>query len=122
MKGRRGNTSLVITFDQALDPSSAINAANYQVSLPGRAPIVRHGHQTAARPARSLAISKLAYDPAKNQVTVTLHARLHQSEAIELQIKGTSGGVADAAGTPLNSPDKLKPGEDYLAALEIATR
>ena len=35
MKGRRGITSLVITFDGALSPATAQDAANYQVSLPG---------------------------------------------------------------------------------------
>ncbi len=121
-KGRQGIKTLVITFDQPLDPTSAINSANYQVSVPGRALAGRHGHQTAARPARSLAISRVAYNPAKNQVTVTLHTKLHQREAIELQIKGTAGGLADAGGTSLNSPDKLKPGKDFIAALEVVAR
>ncbi len=35
LKSRRDKTSLVITFNQALDPASAQNASNYQVSLPG---------------------------------------------------------------------------------------
>ena len=122
MKGRHGIKSLIITFDQALDPSSATNAANYQVSVPGRVLSGRHGHQTAARPARSLAIGKVAYNPAKNRVTVTLHTKLHQREAIELQIKGTAGGLAGTQGSALNSSDKLKQGTDYITALAVVAR
>ena len=121
-KGRHGIKSLVITFDQAVDPSAALSVAHYQVSVPGRAPIARHGHPTATRPARPLDISNVAYNSAKNQVTVTLRARLHQREAIELQIKGTAGGLAGTQGSALNSPDMLKAGNDYIAALEVLAR
>jgi hypothetical protein len=64
----------------------------------------------------------VAYNPAKNQVTVTLHAKLHQREAIELQIKGTAGGLAGTQGSALNSADRLKQGKDYITALEVIAR
>jgi hypothetical protein len=41
---------------------------------------------------------------------------------IQLQIKGTTGGVVDTQGSSLNSPDKLKQGKNYLAALDLITR
>ena len=40
----------------------------------------------------------------------------------QLQIKGTSGGVASTAGIPLNSPGGTKPGQDYLTTLALAAR
>ena len=64
MKGRRGITSLVITFNGALDPATAQDAANYQVSLPGRTMHASHGHRSTARPSRSVGITAAAYDPA----------------------------------------------------------
>jgi len=122
LKGRLGITSLVITFNQALDPTSAVNAANYGVSLPGRTLHIRRGHLTATRAGRSVNIRSVAYDPATHQVTLILHTRLRRGGAYQLQIKGTAGGVADTQGTLLNSPDKLKPGKDYLAALDLIAR
>ncbi len=91
---RHGKTSLIITFNQALDPASAISSANYHVTIPGSAAVIRHGHRTAARPSRPLSISKVAYDAATKEVTLSLRKPLHGKEAIELQITGTAGGVA----------------------------
>jgi len=122
VQARHGKTSVVITFNQALDPASAISSANYQVSIPGSAAVVRHGHRTAARPARSLAISKVAYDAATKEVTLTVHKKLHGKQGIALDITGTAGGVAGAQGTALNSPDTLKPGHNYTTALEVNVR
>jgi hypothetical protein len=122
LKGRRGVSSLVITFDRALDPTSAQNLANYQVSLPGRTLHIFQRHQTATRPGRPLAISAAAYDPASHQVTLTLHTRLRQRQAYQLRVKGTAGGVIDTSGTPLNSPNPLKPGQDDLTAVDLVAR
>jgi hypothetical protein len=122
LKGRRGITGLVITFNQALDPGSAQSVANYQVSLPGRMVHLLRGHRAAARPGRSVGITAAAYDPAKYQVTLTLHTRLRPGKAFELQIKGSSGSVANTQGTALNSPNALKPGQDYLATLDLVAR
>ena len=122
MKGRQGITELVITFNRALDPATAQNTANYQVSLPGRTVRLAGGHRTAARPGRSIAVKAAAYDPASHQVTLTLRTKLHPQKTTQLEINGTSGGVASTDGVPLNSPNKTKPGQDYLATLDLAAR
>ncbi len=122
VKGRHGINTLVITFNQALDPTSASSAANYQVSIPGSAAVIRHGHRTAARPARSLAVTKVAYDLATKEVTLTLRKKLTQGQAIALQITGTPGGVVGTQGTALNSPGTLKPGSDYTTSLKVTAR
>jgi hypothetical protein len=122
VKGRHGINTLVITFNQALDPASAISSANYQVSIPGSAAVIRHGHRTAARPARSLAVTKVAYDLATKEVTLTLRKKLTQGQAIALQITGTPGGVVGTQGTALNSPGTLKPGSDYTTSLKVTAR
>jgi hypothetical protein len=122
LKGRRGITEVVITFNQALDPGSAQNAANYQVSFPGRMARILRGHRAAARPGRTVGIATAAYNAAQHQVVLTLRTRLRPRTAFELQIKGSSGGVANPQGTALNSPNTLKPGQDYLATLDLVAR
>jgi hypothetical protein len=121
VKGRGGITKLVVTFDQALDPASAVNVANYGVSVPGRSGRMLGRHRTAIGSRRSIRVLAAIYDAAEHQVTLTLHTKLHQRQAIQLQINGTSGGVADTQGISLNSPDKLKPGKDYVGALDLNT-
>ena len=92
VKGRRGVTELVITFNRALDPATAQNTANYQVSLPGRTVRLAGGHRTAARPGRSIAVTAAAYDAATHQVTLALRTSLHPQKTTQLEIDGTSGG------------------------------
>jgi Tol biopolymer transport system component len=116
-KPRHGSTSLVITFNQALTPSSALDAANYAVSLPGRTIHGRRGHITATRPGRALAIAKVAYDSATHQVTLTVRKQLAAHSGYQLQINGSSGGISNTSGTALNSPGTLMPGKDYVGAL-----
>jgi Tol biopolymer transport system component len=122
LKRRGDKTSLAITFNQALDPGSAQNATNYQVSFPGSAPHVLHRHQTAIRPRRIVDITAASYDSATHEVTLTLGTKLRKGQAYQLQINGAAGGLIDTEGTPLNSPGILKPGEDYLAALDLIAR
>jgi hypothetical protein len=116
-KPRRGTTSLVITFDQALDPASALNAENYKVSLPGRKVHGRAGHEATTRPGRALSISKVAYNGATHQVTLTVHERLTAHNGYQLQIKGSSGGLMNTSGVALNSTAGLLPGKSSLVAL-----
>ena len=122
LKSLRDKTSLVITFDQALDPASAQNSSNYQLSLPGRTVHGLHRHQTATGPRRPVGISAATYNPATHEVTLTLRTKLRQGQAYQLQINGAAGGLVDTEGTALNSPDALRPGKDYLAALDLIAR
>ena len=122
VKSRGDIAKLVITFNQALDPASAANVANYGVTIPGRTGHALGSHRAAVSSRRSIGIRAATYNAAQHQVTLTLHTRLHQKQAIQLQIKGTTGGVVDTQGISLNSPDKLKQGKNYLAALDLITR
>jgi hypothetical protein len=119
VKGRWGITELVVTFDRALSAATAQNTANYQVSLPGRAVRLGAGHRTATRRARSIAITAADYDAATDQVLLTLRTKRHPGKTAQLQIHGTSGGVASTDGVPLNSPNKTKPGQDYVATVDL---
>jgi hypothetical protein len=122
LKGRRGTTSLAITFDRALDPATAQNIANYQVSLPGLATHRSRGRLSSARPSRSVEITAATYDPILHQVTLDLRSKLRRSQATQLEIKGTSGGLTSTDGVPLNSPGRPRPGQDYLATLDLVAR
>jgi hypothetical protein len=119
LEGRRGNTSLVITFDKALDPATAQNIANFQVSLPKVAPHRSRGLGITARRSRPVKIATVTYDPVQHQVTLTLQSKLRQGQTTQIDIKGTSGGLASTDGVPLNSPNKQKPGQDYLALVDL---
>ena len=85
VKGRGGIRELVITFDQALDPAAAANVANYGVSVPRP----RHGkHRTAVAARTAVGVASATYNAAEHQVTLTLHAKLHGTQAIQVQLKG----------------------------------
>jgi Tol biopolymer transport system component len=119
---RRGVTSVVITFNQALDPASAQNLANYQITLPGRTVHTRHGHLTTTRPGRSVVIKNAGYNATTHQVTLNLRTPLRRGAAYQFRVNGASAsGVESMSGASLNSPDKLKPGRDYQAVLDLAT-
>jgi hypothetical protein len=56
------------------------------------------------------------------QVTLTLRSKLRPGQMAQLDIEGTPGGVASAAGIPLNSPGGTKPGQDDLTTVALAAR
>ncbi len=122
LDSRRRITSVVVTFNQALDPASAQNLANYQITLPGRTVHTRPGHLTTTRPGRSVVIKNAGYNAATHQVTLTLRTPLRRGTAYQFRVNGASGsGVESTSGASLNSPGKLKPGKDYQAVLDLAT-
>jgi Tol biopolymer transport system component len=115
-------TNVVVTFNQALDPASANNLANYQITLPGRTVHTRSGHLTTTRPGRSVVIRNAGYNAATHQVTLTLRTPLRRGTAYQFRVNGASvSGVESTGGVSLNSPGKLKPGKDYQAVLDLAT-
>ncbi len=119
---RHGITSVVVTFNQALDPASAQNLANYQIAPPGRTVHTRPGHLTIIHPRRSVVITNAGYNAATHQVTVTLRTPLRRGVAYLFRVNGASGsGVESTSGASLNSPGKLKPGKDYQAILDLTT-
>lgn len=118
-KEGRGVTGLVITFDRPLDPAAAQDAANYQVSVPERSMHGRHEHRSAARSSRPAEVLGATYDAATRQVTLVLKSKGLRRGPAQLEINGTAGGVASSDGVPLNSPDRTKPGQDYLGVVDL---
>jgi hypothetical protein len=96
-------TTLVLTFDQALDPKSAENANNYVVIGP-------KGHR--------IEILQAVYNPAN--MTVTLHPRERISIhwPYEMTVVGDSpAGVRSLEGQLLDGKDTGKPGSNFHLVL-----
>ena len=96
-------TSIVLTFDQALEQATAENTHNYRITGP-------RGHAIRVRSA--------VYDPQTETVTLRPSERINIHYKYELTVDGTkAGGVADTQGLLLDGADTGKPGSNYRAAL-----
>jgi len=96
-------TTLVLTFDQALDPTTAQDARDYRIVGPA---------------GRTIAIKKAVYDPAN--LTVTLHPveRISIHHRYELIVDGTAPhGVTNTRGLLLAGNDSGSADGDYRAPL-----
>jgi hypothetical protein len=96
-------TTLVLTFDQALDPTTAQNVKNYRLVGPG---------------GRSIAIRSAVYDAAARTVTLRPVTRLSLQRSYTLTINGTSStGVRSSAGQLLDGARTGRPGNDHKTAV-----
>jgi hypothetical protein len=122
--GKRGIVTMVIGFSRAMDPASAGNAANYAVNLQGHNVKVRHGHvvSTVFRPGRTIPITSLVYNPTTYQTTLTLGAGVGRSKLFQFRASGSTGGLVDTSGRPLNSPQTGHPGQDYIVMVGWPTK
>jgi hypothetical protein len=96
--GTRGQaTSLVVTFDSALDPSHAQNLAAYRLVTPGR-----HG-QFGARGGKTIAFRSATYNPVAHSVTLVFRKKLALTGRFQLTVSGTPpAAITSPGGTPLN--------------------
>jgi hypothetical protein len=122
--GKRGVVTMVMRFNRPMDPVSAGNAANYAVNLQGHNVKVRHGHvvSTVFRPGRTIPITSLVYDPATYQTTLTLGPGIGRSKLFQFRASGSTGGLVDTGGRPLNSPKAGYPGQDYIVMVGWPTK
>ena len=103
-------TVLVLTFNEGLDPTTASNTANYRIVPVG--PHGKFGH--------SIAINRVAYNPAARTVTLHPSRRLNVHDRFELIVNGTSAhadrrsrapgpgrGQDRQGGERLRRPDRL---------------
>ncbi len=96
-------TTLVLTFDQALDPASAQNPLNYSI--------------TNSR-GRSIRVASVVYDPSALTVTIAPAQRLNLHQLYRLTVNGTApSGVTNTAGNLLDGALNGVPGSDYVAAV-----
>jgi len=98
-------TSVVITFNQDLNPTSASNPNAYEILAPGTAGNV------------AVPIASATYDAATRTVTLVPAYRLYLYEEYLLVVQGTgSNAITDVNGVALDGKANGQPGSDYMAA------
>jgi Bacterial Ig-like domain (group 3)/Beta-propeller repeat len=101
-------TVLVLTFNEALDPSTASNPANYAI-----VPIGPHGKFD-----HPIVVSRIAYDPTSRTVRLRPSRRLNVHDRFELVVDGTSThGVVDLALRAMDGGKTGKAGSDYIGQI-----
>jgi len=92
-------TTIVLTFNSALDPTSAQNLANYKITGPGRGQI---------------RVLRATYDPATMTVTLFPAQRLNLHWTYTLVVKGEPPtGLKAASGIPLDGAGRNLPGTNF---------
>ena len=96
-------TTLVLSFDQALDPTRAQDVRNYTIIDP-------HGHRVAIRSA--------VYDPATHTVTLHPARRLNFHYGYKLTVNGENpNGLTDTQGLLLDGKNTGQPGSDFFTVV-----
>ncbi len=103
-------TSLVLTFSGPLDPATAGNPANYQLSTAGR------DRQFGTPDDQLVPLSSAIYDPATRTVTLTPQQRfLYLFQTYLLQVNSTTpGGVTDLSGNLIDGNGDGQPGGNFF--------
>jgi virginiamycin B lyase len=101
-------TTLVLTFDQPLDPARAQDLANYRLAaLDG--------------PRGTIRIGSAVYDPATRTVTLRPVDRLYLYHRFRLTVVGTGRkGVSDPSGDLMDGQGTGWPGSDLVTTLSAA--
>ena len=99
-------TALVLTFSQALDPTTAEDAKNYRIIGP-------HG--------QVIRVKWAVYDPTTQTVTLDPRERISIHHQYKLIVDGfTAGGVTNTNGQLLDGAGSGKPGSNYRASAHRA--
>jgi hypothetical protein len=96
-------TTLLLTFDKALDPTTAEDLSNYKISQSG---------------GRRIRVRSVVYDPATLTVTISPAQRLKLQRSYRLTVIGTAPtGVTDTNGVLLDGALTGQPGSNYVATV-----
>jgi hypothetical protein len=99
-------TTLVLQFNESLDPTRAQDVANYAIVADG---------------GPAVAITSAVYDPVTHSVTLTPAQRLNVHRSDELTVAGTgSSGIADASDNLLDGAGTGHTGSDYRSVVTAA--
>jgi hypothetical protein len=103
-------TSIVITFNEDLNPTSASNLNAYQIFAPGP------GNQPGTANGVMVTIAAAIYDASTRTVTLVPAQRLYLYDQYLLVVKGTGpNAILDVNGVPLDGKGNGQPGSDYTA-------
>jgi hypothetical protein len=96
-------TVLVVSFNEALDPASAVNLNNYRITDPA---------------GRSVRIRSAVFDAATNTVTLRPVDRINLHHTYQLTVVGTGpDGIRNTQGELLDGANTGSADSDYTAAL-----
>jgi len=96
-------TVLVVSFNEALDPASAVNLNNYKITDPA---------------GRSVRIRSAVFNAATNTVTLWPMDRINLHHTYHLKLVGTGpGGIRNTQGELLDGADTGTADSDYLGTL-----
>ena len=96
-------TTVVLTFNQALDATTAQDPQDYRIIGPA---------------GRTIRVKEAVYDPAANTVTLHPARRIDIHYRYKLIVDGTApGGLTNTQGQLLDGTDSGEPGSDYSASL-----
>jgi hypothetical protein len=99
-------TTLIIGFNQPLDPSRADNPAAYTIVGPG---------------GQRIAVGSAVYDAASRTVKLDPVARLNLHKTYFLTVSGTGAlGLTGADGLLLDGAGSGRPGSDYTTTITMA--
>jgi CSLREA domain-containing protein len=97
-------TVVLLSFDEALDPTSAVNLSNYKITDP-------NGH--------TVRISSAVFDAKTNTVTLRPAERINLHHTYHLTIIGTGrNGVRNPQGLLLDGTDKGTPDSNYTCSID----
>jgi hypothetical protein len=96
-------TVLVVSFNEALDPTSALNLNNYRITDPA---------------GRSVRIRSAVFDAASNTVTLRPVHRINLHHTYQLRLIGTGpGGIRNTRGELLDGANTGNADSDYVSSL-----
>ncbi len=99
-------TTLVLRFNEALDPTRAQNVDNYRIVGPNGVPV---------------AITSAVYDATADTVTLFPKTRLDLHKIYTLTVNGTGPqGVSDPVGNLLDGANNSLPGSDFVTTVTAA--
>ena len=104
--------SFSFAFDEALDPSRAVDIRNYHLFAIGRNGVVGSSN------GRTLALRSATYNSSTHTVTLIPSKSLASGLAFKVVVDGTSAhGVSDTAGRLIDGNSDGQPGGDYVVAI-----
>lgn len=109
----RQPSSIVLSFGEQLNPTSADDVANYSLFLLKKRPHSSVPKKTA------VAIASAVYDPTTLTVTLSVKRKLQPHGQYSLTVHGA--GITDLNGNPLTGSNGM-PGGDYTVTLGVAIK
>jgi uncharacterized repeat protein (TIGR01451 family) len=107
-------TTLVLSFNEPLDPPTAQNAGNYQIVSMGRT-----GFRSGPDPL--IRVKQALYNASTETVTLVPVERLNLHDLFRLTVIGTGpGGVTDASGNLLDGDGSGDPGTNYITIVSAS--